>query len=63
MSLLKDLQSWDGKSVNTIEKIASNYEQDSSLINELLPILEKEALQKGATWILKHYLESGGMLN
>ncbi|MCP3849356.1 MAG: hypothetical protein GY694_03825 [Gammaproteobacteria bacterium] len=62
MSILQELKKWDGKTVNAIEKIYKDYYQNSLFIDELLPLIEKTNSQKGASWILKKYLESGGTL-
>jgi len=45
MSILQDLKNWDGKTVNIIENIYKDYYENSSFVDELLPIIEKINLQ------------------
>ncbi|MCW8932626.1 MAG: hypothetical protein OQL19_20625 [Gammaproteobacteria bacterium] len=62
MTLKHDLENWDGKSSIDIEEIHRKYSQNSFFIQELLLLIKIIPLQKGASWILKKYLEAGGKL-
>lgn len=62
MSLRAELQSWDGKSIDTGQAIYQRYGGQSSFVTELIELLHHNALQAGATWLLKRHLESDNKL-
>ncbi len=62
MTLRDDLQAWDGKSSEAIAEIYRNKASQSDFVDQLIQLCSDSALQKGASWLLKHHLESGGSL-
>ncbi len=62
MSIKSEITAWNGKSVNDIGAIYSRYHQRNNFANEVISYLSHAELQKGATWLLKKYLESGGYI-
>lgn len=58
-SIEQAIISWDGKSSNDIDVIYNRYSNDDTFISEIINLSQQEALQKGATWLLKHCLEDG----
>ncbi len=61
MSLMSQLQTFDGKHIDTLEKVAEQVTPDNALIEELCEITkQKEAkLQTATTWLLKRFQERG----
>ena len=55
----QDIQHWDGKSVGDIEAIYRQYSHQRNFISKLMQCLEREELQTGATWLLKHHFQNG----
>jgi len=58
----QEISQWDGKSADTINAIFSCYSQQSEFIPEIIVLIEHESYQKGATWLLKKYFETGEAL-
>ena len=61
-SLISEIQTWDGKSSDSISEIYYRYYQDTSFIKQLIASIKVIELQKGSTWLLKKYLEEKGEL-
>lgn len=59
MSLEQEIVSWDGKSSNDIDVIYNRYCDEDSFGSKMIDFSRKVELQKGATWLLKRYLEDG----
>lgn len=59
MALKQEIEKWDEKSSDQILEIYQRYAQEASLAQELIKLLQIVDLQKGASWLIKHHLESG----
>ena len=62
MSIEKEVSSWDGNSSSDIEAIYNRYCDDEALQSKLLELFQNTDLQKGASWLLKRYLEDNRRL-
>ncbi len=62
MSIQKEISQWDGKSITGIDAIYERHGQEASFSSEVIDLLGCDPLQKGATWLLKRYLEGGKQL-
>lgn len=63
MSLHQELTNWDGKSANDIGEIYERHASDKTLLQSLIDLLNQEATQKGATWLIKHSLENNKQID
>ncbi len=63
MELKKIIQGWDGKAVAYIENVYEQFGKDIHFVDKLVTFMEQVALQKGASWLLKKHLESGGRVS
>lgn len=61
-NLIKEIQAWDGKSSDYISEIYYRHYQETFFAVELTASIKVSDLQKGATWLLKKYLEEKGKL-
>ncbi len=59
MNIEQAIAGWDGKSAEDIENIYNRYSSDSLFVANLIDFTRQTALQKGATWLLKHHLQRG----
>lgn len=57
MNLENSIRSWNGKSVEEIERIFDLYSSETSFVDAMLKLLGIAECQKGASWLLKAYLE------
>lgn len=62
MSIEKDVACWNGKSASDIDAIYSRHSDDISFVSNIIVLCEQEHLQKGATWLVKRYLDDGHRL-
>lgn len=62
MSLKNETAEWDGKSAEGIKAIFSKYHRGDQFADNLIEMLEFPAAQKGASWMLKAFLEDDGWL-
>ena len=62
MSFKQEIASWDGKSASDIGAIYSRYSDDDTFVPKLIEFSLQTDLQKGATWLLKRYLENNRKL-
>lgn len=64
MQILYRLESYDGKTVSTLETIYRNYLHDAEALEELVSLVAHPAtnVQTGATWLLKKCLQQGLVL-
>lgn len=58
MSFKQEIASWDGKSASDIGAIYNRHGDDDTFVLKLIEFSLQTDLQKGATWLLKRYLES-----
>ena len=63
MTLRDDIASWDLKSADAIRDTYGRHAGAASFLNEIVDLLREASLQPGATWLLKHHLDSGGGLD
>jgi hypothetical protein len=64
MSIEADIRQWNGKSGHDIRGIYSRYKDQPELSESLVELSADHDLETGATWLLKHHLEtSSGTLN
>lgn len=62
MSIKQEITAWDGKSADDIRTIYLHYYEQTSFVADIIALIGDTTLQKGATWLLKYYLESGSRL-
>lgn len=62
MQIEKDIEAWDGKSVADIESLYDAYSAEPKFIENIIALSFTPACEKGATWLLKAWLEAGNML-
>ncbi len=62
MNIEQELVNWDGKSARDIDGIYQRHCDDISFAATLIGFLQQTNLQKGATWLLKRYFDSGQQL-
>ncbi len=62
MNLEQDIARWDGKSSQDIAEIFSCYAEGETFLGELLALHKNVPSQKGASWLLKRYLERDGKI-
>lgn len=60
MSLEADIANWDGKSSRDLAGVFDRHASDAGFLAELIEHTESEALQKGATWLIKRFVERSG---
>jgi len=58
MTIQSDISKWDGKSASDITEIYERHYADDSFISIIVNSISDLHLQKGGTWLLKHYLEN-----
>ncbi len=63
MNLDSELAAWGGKSAADIGAIYERHCALQGFSERLIELIHSDDLQKGATWLLKKYLESGGTLD
>ncbi len=59
MSIEQEILNWDGKSSSDIGEVYNRHCNDDNLPKTLLRLSNKTELQRGATWLLKHFLADG----
>ncbi len=59
MNLSEAILQWNGKSADDIKQIFHSHNASSDFVTELLHGLVNSELSKGATWLLKSWLEDG----
>jgi hypothetical protein len=62
MHIEQELASWDGRSAADIKAIYDAYNTDSNFPDEIIALSFREPCEKGATWLLKAWLEAGNTL-
>ena len=63
MSLEQDINQWDGKCAADIADIFKLYKEKSGFVDALIHLLPVGSAEKGATWLLKTWLDQGGPLS
>ena len=62
MSLSREILAWDGKSTDDIRAVYDRYCTMDAFVPTLVQLLVDPSHQKGASWLLKRYLDQGGTL-
>lgn len=62
MSIEQKLSAWDGKSAADIRAIYDEYHTRDDFTDRIVELTTKPDCQKGATWLLKAWLETGNTL-
>ncbi len=55
-----EIESWDGKSKSDIQSIYDQYFEKEGFVIELIDMLAIPELEKGASWLLKAFIDNGG---
>lgn len=63
MKLQQEIENWDGKSVEALQAIFDCHGLEEGFGAALVPLLKQPDLQRGASWLLKQYLEEAGVLS
>jgi len=63
INLESEIANWDGHCATDIEEIFDRYLSGADFINHLITLLDDELLQNGASWLLKHYFETSGVID
>jgi len=59
MDMEQQIAAWDSKTTAALEAVFAQYSQSEKTLAGLLPLMAVEALQKGASWLIKHAIEAG----
>ena len=62
MSIEQSIAAWDGKSTDDIQSVYDSHKSKPEFIGEILILNNEASYQKGATWLLKKWLESGNLI-
>ena len=62
MSIEQEIATWDGKSADDIEAIYKSHYLQAGFADTVISLTMDTACQKGATWLLKAWVESGNKL-
>ncbi|MFH1303970.1 MAG: hypothetical protein ABIK07_23185 [Planctomycetota bacterium] len=62
MKLPQEIANWDGKSVEALQAIYDCHGLEAEFGAALIPLLKEPGLARGASWLLKRYLEEGSVL-
>ena len=62
-SLTEWIIGWDGQSADDIRRIYQDCHQHQDFLSQLLSSLARDKVQRGASWLLKHYLSRGHVLH
>ncbi len=62
MSLKQDIADWDAKDVDYINNLYSNNFHEAEFLDNLIGFLDDVPLQRGASWMIKHYVDEGSTL-
>jgi hypothetical protein len=60
MAMKEEIAAWDAKAVEPIEATYARYHAQKDFVSDLIALFSDETCARGATWLLKHCLESGG---
>lgn len=62
MDFEQEIASWDGKSTDDIKVIYDAHNAEINFADIIIALLFTESCEKGATWLLKAWLEAGNEL-
>ena len=60
--IAEEIKKWDGRETTLLRDIYGRYQADPAFVPTLIQLTGEVSLQKGSTWLLKHFLEQGGQL-
>lgn len=60
--MAEKISQWSGRSTQDMRIIYNAYSKASNFVPSLIKLLHEPQSQTGATWLLKHYLETDGTL-
>ncbi len=63
MSMKPLISEWDGKNIDYISSIYQSFENDEKFLDGLILFMKEADLQRGASWLIKHYVDKGGSLS
>lgn len=63
MYIEQEIASWNGKSADDIKAIYDAHKADHNFADTIIALSLTTACEKGATWLLKAWLESGNKLD
>lgn len=63
LNLHESLKQWNGKSADKIKETFNKFKEDPSFSCVLLELIHDPICQKGATWLLKAWLNEGSQLD
>lgn len=62
VSLSHEIRAWDGKSADDIRAVYDRHCTTDAFVPTLVQLLPDPSHQKGASWLIKRYLDQGGTL-
>ncbi len=62
MTLKTDIANWDAKDVSVIQSVYDQYSESESFADQLINMLMDEPVQRGATWLIKLFLENKNVM-
>lgn len=60
--LAVEIGEWDGKTVDHLQSVYGRFSGDADFASRLIALSREAPVQAGATWLLKHHLETGAGL-
>ena len=63
MSMKELISKWDAKNTDYITEIYQKFESDKSFLDDLILFMQIVPMQRGASWLIKHFVDGGGKLN
>ncbi|MCP3689410.1 MAG: hypothetical protein GY784_13450 [Gammaproteobacteria bacterium] len=62
MNIEQEIAAWDGKSADFIKQVYQSHHKQPGFTDSIVRLLSNAGYQKGASWLLKAYVESGSNL-
>lgn len=59
MAMKRDIAAWDGKATDPIAAVYARHNADKGFLAEAIALCADAACARGATWLLKRWLEDG----
>jgi len=63
MGIEQAILDWDGKSADDIQAVFKTYAKRSGFINKIVDLSLEPVYERGSTWLIKAWLESGNKLD
>lgn len=63
MNLSESINLWDGKSASDIEALYQSFYTQPNFIEQVVSLIADSNCQKGATWLLKHWIDEKNSLD